>query len=105
MSRVTKFLRQRCVVTPYQVQANGQPIINPFGEIQYDEPQVCKCRHEISYQDVQVANGSLVKSSSRYFLDDSVEIKADYLIDGLAVLSVSTFVNQKGVIEGYEVYV
>ena len=105
MSRMTKFLKQTCVVQPYISDLKGQPKLNQFGEIQYDEPRVCKCRHEISYQDVQVTNGSLVKSTSRYFLDESLEIKADYQIDGHAVLSVSTYVNQFGKTEGYEVFV
>lgn len=105
MSRITKFLRQQCKVQTYQVDNAGKPKLNQFGEIQYNAPKVCKCRHEISYQDVQVANGSLVKSTSRYFFDTSVEMKADYLVDGRSVLSVSTFVNQRGDTEGYEVYV
>lgn len=105
MSLMTKFLRQTCVVRPYKADNQGQPKLNQFGEILYEEDVPCKCRHEISYQDVQVTNGSIVKSTSRYFLDESLEIKADYLIDGRAVLSVSSFVNQLGRTEGYEVYV
>ena len=105
MSRMSKFLRQSCTVQPYQLDDKNEPKYNQFGELLYEPPTLCKCRHEISYQDVQVANGSIVKSSSRYFLDESLEIKADYLIDGRAVLSVSSFVNQFGKVEGYEVYV
>lgn len=105
MSRMSKFLRQSCAVQAYKTDSNGRPLLNQFGEIQYAAATVCRCRHEISYQDVQSTNGSIVKSSSRYFLDESLEIKADYLIDGRAVLSVSTFVNQFGKVEGYEVYV
>ena len=105
MSQMTKFLHQRCIVQPYQVDENGQPQHNQFGELLYAAPQRCRCRHEISYQDVQVANGSIVKSTSRYFLDESVEVKADYLIDGMPVLSVSSYVNRVGKLEGYEVHV
>ena len=105
MSRMTKFLRQKCVVAPYKIDAHGQPKANEFGEIEYGNPITCKCRHEISFQDVQVSNGNIVKSTSRYFLDESFEIKADYLIDGRAVLNVRSYVNPLGRIEGYEVYV
>ena len=105
MSRITKFLKQKCRVQPYKLDDSGLPKYNQFGELQYDEPVCCRCRHEISYQDVQVTNGSIIRSTSRYFLDESMEIKADYLIDGMAVLSVSTYVNQLGRVEGYEVFV
>lgn len=105
MSRMTKFLRQKCQVESYKVDSSGQPEMNRFGEVVYNEPIQCKCRHEIAFQDVQTTNGQIVKSTARYFLDESVEIKADYRVDGRAVLSVSTYVNQHGLVEGYEVYV
>lgn len=105
MSRITKYLRQDCLVQPYKVNAQGNPETNDFGEIQYQDPVKCKCRNEISYKDVQTSNGQIVKSTSRYYLDEKQELKADYLIDGRAILAISTYVDQKGGIEGYEVYV
>ena len=105
MSRMTKFLNQTCVVEPYKVDAQGNAVLNMFGELQYAEGVSCRCRHEISFQNVQVANGSVVKSTARYFLDEKQEIKTDYRIDGRAVVSVSSYVNAFGGLEGYEVYV
>lgn len=105
MSRMTKFLRQLCSVQPYKVDRAGKPVLNDYGELQYGPVKSCKCRHEVAFQDIQTANGQLVRSTSRYFLDDSMEIKADYKIDGREVLSVSTYVNGLGQCEGYEVYV
>ena len=105
MSRMTKFLNQKCTVEPYKVDAKGNAELNMFGEIQYLPGVQCKCRHEIAFQDVQVSNGNIVKSTARYFLDEKQEIRADYRIDGRAVLSVSSYVNAIGAIEGYEVYV
>lgn len=105
MSRMTKFLRQKCKVQPYEVDAAGNPMYNDFGELQYQPPKVCNCRHEISFRDVQTSSGQLVKSTSRYYLDESLEIKADYKIDDRAVLSVASYVNGLGLCEGYEVYV
>ena len=105
MSRITKFLRQTCFVQPYQVDDQGKPLLNDFGEILYKDPIKCRCRHESSYQDVQTSNGQIVKSSSRYYLDESLELRADYLIDGLAILTLSTYTNAQGLTEGYEVYV
>lgn len=105
MSRMTKFLRQQCRVEPYKVNAKGEPVYNDFGELQYQPAKSCRCRHEVSFRDVQTSSGQLVKSTSRYFLDERLEIKADYKIDGRAVLSVSTYVDGLGQCEGYEVYV
>lgn len=105
MSRMTKFLNQKCAVSPYQLDEQGEPQVNQFGELEYLPSVMCKCRHEISFQDIQVSNGSVVKSTARYFLDDTQEVKADYLIDGRAVLSVISYVNALGKVEGYEVYV
>lgn len=105
MSRITKFLRQSCLVEPYQLDADGEPLHNDFGELQYGDPVKCKCRHEISFRDVQTSNGQLVQSTSRYFLDSSVQIKADYRIDGREILNIAEYINSMGVCEGYEVYV
>ena len=145
MSRMTKFLRQTCLVQPYLFEelveselkgsvlsinlegikveykegtlaicdaegttlpsSNSKPLVNDFGEIQYMPPIQCKCRRETSYQDVQTSNGSIVRSTTRYFLDSDIEIKPDYLIDGSVVLTVHSYVNQQGNVEGYEVYV
>lgn len=104
MSRMTKFLRQKCQLEKL-IEENGQPKLNAFGEFQYQPPIVLKCRHEIAYKDVQTANGSIVRSSARYFFDESQEIKPDYKIDGKVVISVVGYVNALGNIEGYEVYV
>ena len=105
MSRMTKFLRQQCLVQPYQIDEAGNPALNDFGELQYEPAKPCKCRHEVAFKDIQSYNGQIIKSQSRYFLDESLEIKADYKIDGRLVIEVSTYVNGLGQCEGYEVYV
>lgn len=105
MSRLTKFLKQKCIVQPYALGVGGAPLLNDFGELQYTSSKTCKCRHEIAYKDVQDYNGQIVKSQARYFLDNSYEIKANYKIDGKIVISVATLVNGVGKCEGYEVYV
>lgn len=105
MSRMTKFLRQKCLVQPYQVDEKGQPVLNDFGELQYEPAKTCKCRHEVAFKDIQDSNGQIIKSQSRYFLDETTKIKANYKIDGKVVVDVSTYVNGLGLCEGYEVYV
>lgn len=104
MSRMTKFLKQTCALEIYQLGADGSPLLNDFGEIQYNVPITCRCRRERCIQDVETSNGAILKSASRYFLDESVPILADYRIDGRVVLQVADYVNGLGRVEGYEVY-
>lgn len=104
MSRMTKFLKQKCTLEKLIVE-NGQPKLNDFGEFQYDVPIELRCRHESSHKDIQTSNGSIVRSTSRYFLDESTDIKADYRIDGKVIISVTEYVNGLGKVEGYEAYV
>lgn len=105
MSRMTKFLRQECQVEKYVETDEGNAETNRFGEIQYQPPIICKCRHEVCFRDVQDANGSVVKSVARYFLDEKIELKADYRIDGRVIITVESYINERGKVEGYEVYV
>lgn len=105
MSRMTKFLKQTCSVEAYTLDEQGQVVMNRFGDIVYQPPQTCKCRHEISAQDVLTTNGDIIKSTSRYYLDQSMELQTDYRIDGKPILTLNTLVNERGGIEGYEVYV
>lgn len=104
MSRMTKFLKQKCQVSPYQLDENGEPLFNRFGELVYEEPTEHKCRYEPTVKDVQTANGAILRATSRYFLDESFELKADYKIDGKVILAMDTYINELGVVEGYEVY-
>lgn len=105
MSRMTKFLKQTCMVESYNLDSNGNPERNRFGELVYQAPVKCKCRHEISSRDFQVANGNIIRSTARYFLDESFPILPDYKIDGHVLINVEEYVNQLGHSEGYEVYV
>ena len=104
MSRMTKFLRQKCQLEQV-IFEEGLPKLNDFGELQYAAPVSVKCRHESSHKDIQTTNGSIVRSTSRYFLDESVPVAPDDRIDGRVVVSVVEYVNGLGLVEGYEVYV
>lgn len=105
MSRMTKFLKQECRVEPYALDENGNAERNRFGEIVYQPEIICKCRRESTTRDVQTSTGSVVKSTTRYFLDEKFEIKTDYRIDGHVLLTVEEYTNERGKCEGYEVYV
>lgn len=106
MSRMSKYLKQTCSVTPFVLnELTGKPQLNKFGEIEYDEPVTRPCRHEIVIKDIETANGQLITSTSRYFLDESYPLKAEYLLDGEPIVSIETYINEMGRIEGYEAYV
>ena len=105
MSRLTKFLRQKCAYESAQRNAKGTTQTNDYGEILYDAPVALRCRCEKLVMDIQTSSGAIVKTSSRYFLDDQVAVFADDRIDGHVILNVRDFTNQFGKCEGYECYV
>lgn len=104
MSNMTKFLKQTCVFEEAQRDSNGIVALNDYGDIQYQSPLSLPCRREKFIRDVQTANGAVLQSESRYFLDEAVEIRADDRIDGYVVLSVEEYIDQFGQCVGYEVY-
>ena len=105
MSRVTKYLRQKCTYEKAQRDAQNQVVHDKYGEPQYEAPVVIKCRREQFVQDVQTATGSILKSSTRYITDGLHNIQTADKLDGMYVLKVQEYVNQFGKVEGYESYV
>lgn len=105
MSKMTKFLKQTCSWEPASRDKNGNVVLNEYGEIQYEAPTIVKCRRERITKDVATSNGSILRSYSRYFIDDSVPINVDDRLDSHVVLEVEEYTNQFGKTEGYEVYV
>ena len=105
MSRISKYLRQKCLYEKLKLDTNGQVTHDKFGEPLYEKPVQIKCRRETIIQDVQTNTGAILKSSTRYFLDDTHHIQADEKLDGKTVLKVQEYINQLGVAEGFECYV
>lgn len=105
MSRMTKYLKQKCTYEKLRFDENGKVLLDKYGEPQYESPVIIKCRRETTVQDVQTNTGAILKSSTRYFTDDNHSIHADDKLDGKAVLKVQEYVNQFGVAEGFESYV
>ena len=98
MSRITKFLKQTCLW-------DSRTGLNKYGENEYAPPEEVKCRRETFTRDVVDTNGFIIKSASRYFLDDTVEVKAGDRIDGFIVFTVEEYINEHGNREGFEIYV
>lgn len=98
MSRITKYLKQNCRL------ATVGPL-NRYGEPQYASEITLVCRREPCSRDIQTANGALVRSSDRYYLDDAQVIHNDDLLDGKPILTINGLVDQFGKLIGYECYV
>lgn len=82
--------------------ASGEIALNKYGEAQYEVPTTLKCRRERTTKDVLTANGSVVRSASIYYTDESTVIRPDDKIDGRVVLSVEEYTNELGKTEGFE---
>lgn len=105
MSRLTKFLKQECRYESAQRDDAGKTALSIYGDILYNAPVTLKCRRERLVTDIQTGSGAVLKTTSRYFFDTRVEVRADDRIDGHVVLSAEEYTNQFGKCEGYECYV
>ena len=102
MGRMTKFLKQTCTFEAAVRDASGEIALNKYGEAQYEAPTTLRCRRERTTKDVLTANGSVVRSASIYYTDESTVIRPDDRIDGRVVLSVEEYTNELGKTEGFE---
>ena len=102
MSRMTKFLKQKCTFEAAVRNASGEIALNKYGEAEYEAPMTLRCRRERTTKDVLTANGSVVRSASIYYTDESQVIRPDDTIDGRVVLSVKEYTNELGLTEGFE---
>lgn len=105
MSNMTKFLKQECSFEAATRDGNGLVALNEYGDIQYDIAKTLKCRREKYVRDMLTTNGSILKTSSRYFLDEGTEIQADDRLDGHVILSCEEYIDSLGKCVGYEAYV
>ena len=105
MSRMTKYLKQKCTYEKLKRDNNGKALLDKFGEPQYESSVTIKCRCETTIQEVQTNTGAILKSTTRYFTDDKQSVRANDKLDGRPVLKVQEYINQFGVAEGFESYV
>lgn len=105
MSRMSKYLKQKCTYEKMKLDDNGDVLHDRFGEPQYEAPIVIKCRFETTIQDVQTNTGAILKSSIRFFTDGKQSIRAGDKLGGRPVLKVQEYINQFGEAEGFESYV
>lgn len=101
LSRLSKFLQQTCIFERAVRNDSGDPVLDKFGEASYEAPVTLKCRRERTTKDVLTANGSVLRSDSIYYTDETQVIRPDDKLDGRVVLSVEEYTNGIGRLEGF----
>lgn len=99
MSRMLKYLNQRCTLQSVKIDSNGEPEMDGYGDLAYDAIKLIPCRREKYVRDVETATGAVLKSSTEYYTISSIGINDK--LDGKVVLSVEEYTNSIGGTEGY----
>lgn len=102
MSRMSKYLKQKCTYEKMLLDKDGEPLLDKFGEPQYEESVTIRCRREITVKDVQTNTGAILQSTTLYYTDDRQFIQAGDKLDGRTVIVVREYTNQFGTVEGFE---
>lgn len=105
MSRMSKYLKQKCTYERLKLDEDGKTLLDKFGEPQYEAPKVINCRFEKTIQEVQTNTGAVLSSSIRFFTDNKQTIQAGDKLGGRPVIKVQEYINQFGIAEGFESYV
>ena len=105
MSRMTKYLKQKAVVEVMKVDEHDKPILDMYGDPSYHVPVTIPCRRERVLQDIQTTTGSIVRSSTTYYTDETISVKVGDKFDGKPVIDFEEYVDGRGIIEGYRVIV
>lgn len=98
MSRMVKFLKQTCQLERVSI-SGGKPVIDTYGELQYESPITIRCRRERYIRDVETSVGAIMKSSHQYYTVEQIGLNDK--LDGLVVLITEEYVNGHGRQEGY----
>ena len=103
MGSMLRHLNQTATWCSAQVDGQGNPVLNLYGDPVYAEAQTIRCRRERVLKDVLTSTGAIVRSTTRYFIDSSVTVKLGDLLDGAQVLDFADYIDRRGVCQGYEV--
>ena len=105
MSNMTKYLHQKATIAIMRVDERGNPALNEYGDPSYLPEVEVRCRRERKLKDVLSQTGSMVRSETTYYFDESISIRVGDLVDGKPIIDFEEYVNGKGKIVGYEVVV
>lgn len=85
--------------------ANNEPIIDLYGNIQYEDPVIVKCRKRRNFQEILTAGGTAIRSAITYTLDNTYNIEVGDLLDGKPIIDFYEYVNENGIREGFKAVV
>lgn len=99
MSRMLKFLKQTAQLERVKLSTEGTPVLNVYGEPEYEIAKPVPCRREKHIKDVMMSNGATVQSSTQYYT--VAEVGMNDRLDGKVVLTIKEYVDGTGNIIGY----
>lgn len=105
MSRMSRYLRQKCVIARALLDDDGNVKLDRYGEALYGEGETFKCRREQKVEQVQTTDGVNLVSSKVYYLDETAKLSKTDRIDGMDILEFSEYTDGAGNLVGYEAYV
>lgn len=106
MSRLTKYLKQKAQITLMERDREGNPILDDYGDPKYRVSNItAKCRRERDTKDVLTTGGAASVSTTKYYFDTSINIDIGDKVDGKVVLTVTDYINDMGISEGWLVTV
>lgn len=105
MSRMTKFLKQTAVIQLQVRDANGNAVLDLYGDPSYEAPISIPTRRERTIRDVLTATGAVMRSDTTYYIDEQHLVQIGDLIDGKPIIDFEEYINEHGLTEGYRVVV
>lgn len=105
MSRMSKYLKQVAQLERVVRAENGLPVIDSYGNYEFESPISVKCRYEPAKLNRISSTGQYVHYTGVYYIDNNVDVSVQDLLDGHIVLEVYPYIGGDGELVGYEVHV
>ena len=102
---MTKYLKQTTSWQRLLTDAQGEVILDLYGEPTYASAITLKCRKERALNDILTTTGAMTRSDTTYYLDETAEVQMGDLLDGKSIIDFEEYVNEHGKTEGYRVVV
>lgn len=79
--------------------------VDTYGNILYGNAKILPCRREKCVKEILTNSGTILKSTTRYFLDTTANVESTDLLDDCPILEMQEYTNSVGDVVGYECYV
>lgn len=106
MSAVTKYLNQKTTLQLGRRAPDGSIMLDEYGEPLYeDRVRSIRCRKEISTEDVLTSTGAVQKSTTTFYVDNTVSVALGDKMEGKVILMIEDFIDFTGHSIGYKIQV